>query len=146
MTKFQRTLITVTALGIASIAQVQAASPMVVKFAPSLDAVPNAVRFNNHCATAVRKSHSRTSQGFCTAALRGLRNLQRTERAELAPQAQAAILSNAAVMYLMSGDVASARGLIAEAATLAPDADFVVRNQSLIQSRIAAGAVSGKKV
>lgn len=142
MTKFTHTLITFTAIGIATVAQVQAASPMVVKFAPSIDAVPNAVRFNNHCATAVRKSHARTSQGFCTAALRGLRNLQRTERDQLAPQAQAAILSNAAVMFLMSGDVASARGLIAEAAVLAPDASFVVRNQSLI----AAGAVSGQKV
>lgn len=142
MTKFNRTLITFTAIGIASIAQVHAASPMVVKFAPSLDAAPNAVRFNNHCATAVRKAQGRTAQGFCTAALRGLRNLQRAERAELAPQAQAAILSNAAVMYLMSGDVASAKGLIAEAATLAPDANFVVRNQSLI----AAGAVSGQQV
>jgi|JI7StandDraft_1071085.scaffolds.fasta_scaffold260681_1 hypothetical protein len=136
MTKFNRALITLAAVGIASIAQVQAASPMVVKFAPSLDAVPNAVRFNNHCATAVRKSHSRTSQGFCTAALRGLRNLQRTESVELAPQAQAAILSNAAVMYLLSGDVASARSLIAEAAMLAPDADFVVRNQSLIAAGV----------
>ena len=136
MTKFNRALITLAAVGIASIAQVQAASPMVVKFAPSLDAVPNAVRFNNHCATAVRKSHSRTSRGFCTAALRGLRNLQRTESVELAPQAQAAILSNAAVMYLLSGDVASARSLIAEAAMLAPDADFVVRNQSLIAAGV----------
>ena len=136
MTKFNRALITLAAVGIASIAQVQAASPMLVKFAPSLDAVPNAVRFNNHCATAVRKSHSRTSQGFCTAALRGLRNLQRTESVELAPQAQAAILSNAAVMYLLSGDVASARSLIAEAAMLAPDADFVVRNQSLIAAGV----------
>jgi hypothetical protein len=142
MSKFNRTLITFAALTIASIAQAQAAAPMVVKFAPSIDPIPTAVRFNNHCANAVRNAQARSSQGFCSAALRGLRGLQRTERATLAPQAQAAILSNAAVMYLMSGDVASARGLIAEAATLAPEASFVMRNQSLIAS----GAASGQKV
>ncbi len=142
MFKSSRTLITFAALTLASIAQAQAAAPMVVKFAPSIDPIPTAVRFNNHCANAVRNAQSRTSQGYCTAALRGLRNLQRTERASLASEAQAAILSNAAVMYLMSGDMISARGLIAEAATLAPDASFVLRNQSLI----AAGAASGQKV
>lgn len=129
-------------LALLAAGQAQATGPgaAVVRMQPAPDELPDASMLAvNDCATQIVAKELDLARAACD---RAVRMAKRARPFSFRALSLAAALSNHSILELMSGDLAAAQSDISRAMKLAPERDFVARNQLAIEYALAVGRIA----